>query len=411
MGSDFEQMYFDLNALLQDICKFLSSDKLENLSPKDQKLAESLINRSKQQLQTIAKIQPPLQPSEDYVIMNNPAPNEDDDKPNDIYSSVEDLNNISENVTIRHSIATQSSDIKLFIDLPAREASQSTKYGWIFMKRKFLLGFEKMKRVYATIHKNCLLIYLNEREMKPLSTFNLEYFEAKESHGDKCNFQLISTVPDETKILYFIALTPKDRLQWTTHINTCHDKAITQYKIEEDTISLPETIYNISPDEDEDDSDGIYEQLTMVKKPAIQNKPSRPPSMADSNNSPLNSPTTKLQPFLRRGSKIKGPLKIPPPQIQPRVLEKQSSVESDVSYHEISSYQVETKRFNSDSNNSLEVDDSFSEGSVDSTYETFSNVQETIKNFKTLEKSGIGDGRKSKPIDDRPAVPVRKKSY
>ncbi|CAG9828747.1 unnamed protein product [Diabrotica balteata] len=408
MGSDFEQMYFDLNALLQDICKFLSSDKLEKLSPKDQKLAESLINRSKQQLQNIAKIQPPLQPSEDYVIMNNPVPNEDDDKPNDIYSSVEDLHNISENLSNRHSVITQSSEIKLFTDLPAREASQSTKAGWIYMKRKFLLGFEKMKRVYATIHKNCLLIYLNEKELKPLSTFNLEYFEAKESNGDKCNFQLTSTMPDDTKILHFIALTHKDMLQWTTHINSCHDKAITQYKIEEDTISLPETVYNISPDEDEDDSDGIYEQLTMVKKPATLNQPSLQPSMADSN-SPLNSPT-KLQPFLRRGSKTKGPLKIPPPQIKPRVLEKQSSVESDVSYHEISSYNVGNKDFNSDSINSLEVDDSFSEGSVDSTYETFSNVQQTIKNFKTLEKSGVGDRRKSKAIDDRPALPVRKKS-
>lgn len=57
--------------MFSDICKFLSGDKLGKLSYKDQRLAESLITRSKKQLQDIAKIQPTLQCNEDYVIMNS----------------------------------------------------------------------------------------------------------------------------------------------------------------------------------------------------------------------------------------------------------------------------------------------------------------------------------------------------
>lgn len=40
-----------------DICQFLSSDKLGSLSHRDKKLVESLITRSKVQLQEISKIE------------------------------------------------------------------------------------------------------------------------------------------------------------------------------------------------------------------------------------------------------------------------------------------------------------------------------------------------------------------
>ncbi|VEN64079.1 unnamed protein product [Callosobruchus maculatus] len=69
MEMDFKKLYYDLNDLLEDICKFLSSEKLANLPQKDKKLAESLIRRSKRQLQEISKIQCTAQ-NEEYVIMD-----------------------------------------------------------------------------------------------------------------------------------------------------------------------------------------------------------------------------------------------------------------------------------------------------------------------------------------------------
>ncbi|CAH1964415.1 unnamed protein product [Acanthoscelides obtectus] len=69
MEMDFKQLYYDLNDLLEDICKFLSNEKLTNLSQTDRTLAESLIQRSKKQLQEISRIQCTAQ-NEEYVIMD-----------------------------------------------------------------------------------------------------------------------------------------------------------------------------------------------------------------------------------------------------------------------------------------------------------------------------------------------------
>ncbi|KAJ8949129.1 hypothetical protein NQ318_012877 [Aromia moschata] len=69
METDIEKMYMDLNELLLDICKFLSSDNLKVLSPKDKKLADSLIKRSKTQLQEISKLQEPSS-FDEYVDMD-----------------------------------------------------------------------------------------------------------------------------------------------------------------------------------------------------------------------------------------------------------------------------------------------------------------------------------------------------
>lgn len=54
--------FFELNYIL-DICKFLDKDKLSSLLPHERAIADSLINRSKVQLQEISKIT-------DYVHMD-----------------------------------------------------------------------------------------------------------------------------------------------------------------------------------------------------------------------------------------------------------------------------------------------------------------------------------------------------
>lgn len=69
------------------------------------------------------------------------------------------------------------------------------------MRRKFLLGFEKMKRVYAAIHHRWLVIYYTDKDLKPICTFNLKHYEAKETDGPKStNFELISTL--DRKVYY-----------------------------------------------------------------------------------------------------------------------------------------------------------------------------------------------------------------
>ncbi|KAJ8949130.1 hypothetical protein NQ318_012878 [Aromia moschata] len=105
-----------------------------------------------------------------------------------------------ENVCYNAGLGT----IKLYDNenLPAKEASQEVKYGLISMKRKaWLLGLEKMKKVYAAIHNNFLLVYCSDRDLKPMFTFNLKNFEAKADRDRSNNFELLSTFPDQ-KVYY-----------------------------------------------------------------------------------------------------------------------------------------------------------------------------------------------------------------
>ncbi|CAH1103143.1 unnamed protein product [Psylliodes chrysocephalus] len=353
MGCEIEQMYLDLNSLLEDICKFLSGDKLGKLSYKDQRLAESLITRSKKQLQDIAKIQPTLQCNEDYVIMN----------------SQDDVNLKPESPIIEEEKPNPYSD------LPAKYASQSVKYGIMSMKRRFLLGFEVMKRIYASIHKGWLLIYTSERDMKPLFAFDLKKFEAKEPEGEeKSNFELISTI-SEKKVYQFLALTHKDMLQWTVQINRYQGKIIRGKSI--DDLIISDTISEIKYSNDEldscsDDEDRIYEELVTVKTPKKK---------AEQNTSPKNViKRPPLPPSRISSNKIKGPIKVPPPVVkQISVSTTNSSDGSLASYHEIHTTQLDSRdMIKSNSNSTKSFDDSFSDDSTDSTYETFANVQKCM---------------------------------
>ncbi|CAH1153720.1 unnamed protein product [Phaedon cochleariae] len=364
MGSDIKQMYVDLNELLEDICQFLSEDKLKKLSPKDQNLAESLINRSKIQLQEIAKIQS----NEEYMVMDKKVIKMDEDK---ITNSVDDdFNRNNAAVMVMEEMKYA------YVDLPAKEASKEIKYGFIFMKRKFLLGFEKMKRVYASMHNGWLLIYFTERDTKPICNFNLRNYEAKECDGDKTDFQLISTMQGK-ETHHFLAQTPKDVRQWVTQINKCHDHAIMKFKMKAFEKQYLASEYNIQYDGvSDDEADSIYEELKTDPKSEKSNKTlivstdifaMKPPLPGrSSTNDKSNKKTIKVihsQPVVK-------------------TLPVHDSSDEDLgSYHEIEmekdvkdQYLSNTTRGFGDSEA-----DSFSDDNEDSIYEQFSTIQEKVR--------------------------------
>lgn len=357
---DIARMCLDLKELLQDICTFFSNGNLGKLSPKDKKLAESLINRSKKQLQEISRVQPPPQSNEDYVVMNKQGidnEKESDQEPSDIYSSVDDIS------TMNHSeIVLEANAYK---DLPAKEASHNFKSGWLSMRKRFILGFEKMKRVYGTIHDRWLLIYLSEKDFKPSYTFNLKHFVAKESDGEKNNFTLLSTKQNENKVYHFMALTHKDMLQWTTKINLCQDMEIL---VENSNIDNERKYSNTdehypSNKSSDNDSDGIYEILTTTHKP-VSRVVSDDSACERLHTFPkLNKSRLRPSP-----SKVKDPVKVPPPVVKSTSISTTNSSESIVSYQEIFTQPTITK---SNSNSTKSLEESFSENSGDEMYETF----------------------------------------
>ncbi|XP_056645778.1 uncharacterized protein LOC130451012 [Diorhabda sublineata] len=351
---DIARMCWDLKELLEDICTFLSNGNLRKLSPKDQKLAESLINRSKKQLQKISRVQPPPQSNEEYVIMNKQGidnEKESDAEPSDIYSSVDDISTMNRSEMIL--------DANIYKDLPAKDACPFFKSGWLSMKKKFILGFEKMKRVYGTIHNSWLLIYLSEKDLKPTYTFNLKHFVAKESNGEKNNFTLLSTKPNDNKVYHFMALTHKDKLQWMTKINLCQDM---ENIMENSNINYqgkyPNTAENNYSD---NDSDGIYEILTTTHK--------HPVSPVVSGTNEILHTFPKLSKSRLRPSPInvKDPVAVPPPLVKSK-SETTNSSESMVSYQEIFTVPLSTK---SNNNSTKSLEDSFSDNSGDEMYETF----------------------------------------
>jgi hypothetical protein len=57
MAVEVDELYTNLNQLLEDICKFLTDKSTyEKLSPLARRQADALISRSKQQLQEIEKV-------------------------------------------------------------------------------------------------------------------------------------------------------------------------------------------------------------------------------------------------------------------------------------------------------------------------------------------------------------------
>lgn len=65
------------------------------------------------------------------------------------------------------------------------------------MKTKFIFGFEKLKRIYAAIHKDWFLVYCNEKDSKPYYNYSLRIHMAqiipttKQGENDTQQFALI----------------------------------------------------------------------------------------------------------------------------------------------------------------------------------------------------------------------------
>nr|CAI5854992.1 unnamed protein product [Callosobruchus analis] len=234
------RIHFEHCLQLSDICKFLSSEKLTSLPQKDKKLAESLIRRSKRQLQEISKIQCTVQ-NEEYVIMDRKGS------------------------CSRPSMIMNNSIFAMISDLPAKDA-ESVKCGHLSMKRKILLGFEKMKRVYANIHHDILLIYYSEKDSKPVGLIDLTNYTAKENpQSNSRNFNLICDTPGQ-KTLHFMAPTKEEMIQWVWQINKIHDGLI-----EPDLESCSsDRDYDVmkevpSTQKRSNESDELYEELETVK--------------------------------------------------------------------------------------------------------------------------------------------------
>nr|XP_023011883.1 src kinase-associated phosphoprotein 2-like [Leptinotarsa decemlineata] len=390
MGTDYKKMYLELNGLLEDICEFLSSEKLDNLSVKDKRLAESLINRSKKQLQEIAKVQI----NDEYVPMDKmetkkETKEEDGECEGDIYSFVDDCMPKID-VPIIEEVVPLS-----YLDFPAKDAPQGLKYGYISMRRKFLLGFEVMKRIYATIRKEWLLIYWGERDLKPMCTFNLHNFQAKESEGDKNYFELFGT---DKKIYHFMALTHKDMKQWVVSINKCHDDLVRKKKsmpiIQSENPYSNDVVPHSNKDDIYEEGDEIYSEL----KPDVPG--SIPKTMTVFPNVFVVKPPLPLG---RPGTnKPKLPKRVSPPVVKPLTPTNHSSDEDLGSYEEIftntgnnnvlpppkplsdeedDSYHVMSggRKASRSLSNSTKSLDSFSAGSGDSIYQVFSDLKPQIR--------------------------------
>lgn len=68
------------------------------------------------------------------------------------------------------------------------------KFGNLSIKVKIFLSFEKMRRVYAGIHENWLLLYSSEKDLKPFQSLHLKFYKAQsvQSKFDR-EFELVST--------------------------------------------------------------------------------------------------------------------------------------------------------------------------------------------------------------------------
>lgn len=106
------------------------------------------------------------------------------------------------------------------------------------MKRKFLLGFERMYRIYAAIHNKFLLVYHSERASKPLHVLDLTYYEATPICERTGYFNLIGfdsncktyhvspytlelATANAIDLLQFQAPTYEEMVSWVTRMNRC----------------------------------------------------------------------------------------------------------------------------------------------------------------------------------------------
>ncbi|RZC00583.1 uncharacterized protein BDFB_007152 [Asbolus verrucosus] len=282
MAVGVEELYCNLNKLLDDICKFLGDEaNYEKLSPNSRKQADELINRSKFQLQEIAKVAIDSNGYDGaYVDMERKSAEDNDDDKNNIYSSVDET-------TISNPPVIQQTQ-NPYSNLPAKELLQDIKYGSLSWRCKIILKFEKLRRIYAGVHNNWLLIYSSEKDCKPLQTFNLKFHRAqtvssKQGKTLLQDFELICTL-GEKKSYYFIALTHKDMLQWIAHINKCYDllnKSHEPSLSEEEVSETYDMIGEVNSPENsaDDEEETIYHDIEIFTSPHEITNVNKPPDL------------------------------------------------------------------------------------------------------------------------------------
>ncbi|XP_022902111.2 uncharacterized protein [Onthophagus taurus] len=205
LNGNVNSLVGDIEALLKDICEFLGNNVNDGFSKEQKSLAEKLINRSKSQLQTIAKFTVDTPESDaSYVDMTPKVP----PKPIPKY-----ITPTESNTTIE--LITKDCPYKSMSVLDAKSDNH-----WGYLERKKTVWFlEHQIKQLAIIVDSWLLIYTSEKDIKPIEFVDLEMTTVKYVNtGDvKCkkqarSFELISP----SKNYQFLVKNAKDLDQWIT---------------------------------------------------------------------------------------------------------------------------------------------------------------------------------------------------
>ncbi|KAB0801474.1 hypothetical protein PPYR_05828 [Photinus pyralis] len=226
-NGDINLLYAEVDRLLHDICKFLHDEIRDGyISPNGKNLANSLIDRSKKQLQTIS-MTVSLDTNESYVDMQAYKVNQRLDYPElEVYSDVSTYE-----PTSGLSIAGEDQIICPYSNLPASEIREG-KMGHLYKKEKILF-FEQHKKVFAAIYHAWFLIYANENALKPCQTFDLSRYEVKPSSAQSKDIKRRDESFDlmcisDSKLHQFTASTPKDMQQWLSTLKLQIDMIVTK---------------------------------------------------------------------------------------------------------------------------------------------------------------------------------------
>ncbi|CAH1964413.1 unnamed protein product [Acanthoscelides obtectus] len=241
------------------------------------------------------------------------------------------------------------------------------------MKRKILLGFGKMKRVYANIHNDVLLIYYTEKDSKPIGLIDLKNYTAKENtESTSRNFNLICDSPEQ-KPLHFIAPTREEMMQWVWQINKIHDGLI-EPDLESVSSDAEYDVMKNNPctPKKSTESDELYEELETVKdKLRVSN---------------LNERVEIRPPLPGRIQLKKSPIKVAPPVVkslpsqildEPVSSSPKNSEDEDNTYEVFADLKCEIQIVHENEDESAEQGNE-----TEDNYEVFTDLKKRIKAMK-----------------------------
>ncbi|XP_066247014.1 uncharacterized protein [Euwallacea similis] len=377
----------EIDLLLKEIYEYLKRRKVGSaeLSPKDRKLAEELIERSKKHLQQIIMITSKEETydaigetnsSELHNNIKSPSETEsyvDMSKNNDIPPALPEKNPVLiTQLRVKPIPITTEPTSCPYKELPAKYVSPEAKNGTLSLRRKMFSIFDRSSTVFGAIHENWLLIYRSVKDTKPFRALDLKEYEAKEDYYDSSmsdgskefrknkatsSFTVFSTNYEDKSYYSFAAATYKDMTQWVAKINKSHDQAMSAGKNSRNSDYEIVDNPNIS---DDNKGENIYNEIDSLNSQVLMNK--RPPP-----NLPLKS-TTEIE-------KI---------------------VDEDDMYQEVSCI---------DAKSDLKSENSFnSEPKKDQTYDELASIEDKVKglesksNIRKIEKENI----ETTPLDFTP---------